>query len=275
MTIPMNTDPDEKSLALPDPTHSPGEDAAESSDGAKSTSKAALGLALYTASTAVRLTSRLGGFIFSPVKRVYRSASLEPMRSHFDRLIERGETEVDEWIQTGLSKEPGARQAVKNVADPLVEVVVGYLSTHPAIEKLIKEQIEQLAKQSPELPQINILVRVLADNYINYLNENPELVKQLVRDQGEIFIDHLEENPKQVQELVQGQSVGMISEITDEVRERMVTGDSALEALARRLFRRRPRSELPEPPTEVQARALQARLPGDFPRLEGGQPDDQ
>ena len=61
----------------------------------------------------------------------------------------------------------------------------------------------------------------------------------------------------------------MIGEITDEVRERVVTADSALEALARRLFRRPPRAELPEPPPEVQARALAGTLAGRFSKTRG------
>ena len=109
------------------------------------------------------------------------------MRSKFDKLVARGETEVDEWIQTGLSQEAPAREAAKKVADPFLDVVVGYLSTHPAIQQLMKDQIEQLAKELPELPQINVLVRVLADNYITYLNENPEQVKLLVKNQGRGF----------------------------------------------------------------------------------------
>lgn len=277
----MLTDQVEKETGFLEPSSSPAENPTGSGDGAASARNAALGLALYSAgsawnsiSTAFRLSYKLGGFIFSPVKRVFNSPPLKPVRNQFEKLVARGEAEVDVWIRTGLSAEPRAREAAQNFIDPLVEGVVSYLSTHPAIENLVKDQIEQLAKQSPDLPQINILVRVLADNYITYLNENPEQVKQLIRSQGDDYINHLSENPIQVQELVKGQSVSMISEVTDEVRERLVTGDSVLEALARRLFRRPPSYELPEPPPEIKARALQARLPGDFPRLEAMRHDE-
>jgi len=278
----MSIEPVENETELLEITSSPGENLLDSGDGDTPARDAAVGLALYTASTAwnsvssaFRLTGRLGGFFLSPVKRVVDSSTFEPVRSKLDKLIARGETEVDDWIQTGLSQEAPAREAARNVVDPLINDVVGYLSTHPAIQKLVKDQIEQLARESPELPQINVLVRVLADNYITYLNENPEQVKALVQNQADVYIDHLQENPEQVQDLVQGQSVSMLGEITDEVRERVVTADTALEALIRRLFRRPPRAELPEPPPMVQARALQARLPEDFPRLEAMRHDDQ
>jgi hypothetical protein len=96
----------------------------------------------------------------------------------------------------------------------------------------------------------------------------------LIKNQADVYIDYLSENPEQVQELVQGQTTSMIGEIADEARERMVTADSALESVARALFRRQPRARLPEPPPEVQARALQARLPQDFPRLEALNDDE-
>jgi hypothetical protein len=252
------------------------------STGGYSIGETALGLALFSAnaalnsaSKALRFTGDLGGLLFSPVKRVFNTQTLEPARKGFESLVAKGETELEDWIQSGLSQESRAGEAAKTVLDPLVASVVSYLSNHPSIQVLIKNQIEVLAKESPELPQINILVRVLADNYITYLNENPDQVKQLIRSQGDVYIDHLAENPKQVQELVQGQSASMIGEITDEVRERMVTADSLLETLMRRLFRRQPRSELLPPPAEVQARALQARLPEDFPRLEAMRNPDE
>jgi hypothetical protein len=194
----------ENDIGLSELTSGAGEELSGSEDGVLSTREAALGLALYSASgalnsihTALRFTGSLGGFFFSPVRRVFSSAPMEPVRSQIEKLVARGETEVDEWIQTGLSQETRTREAAKKVVDPLIEGVVSYLSTHPAIEKLVKDQIEQLAKESPDLPQINILVRVLADNYITYLNENPEQVKQLIQNQGDVYIDHLAENPNQ------------------------------------------------------------------------------
>lgn len=68
------------------------------------------------------------------------------------------------------------------------------------------------------------------------------------------FIERLAENPE-VQLLVQQQSIGLATEIRDEVRERTVTADNALESIVRRVLRRAPRAELPEPPLEVRQQA--------------------
>jgi hypothetical protein len=278
----MSDDKVESEVEYPQLPSGPGAELSGIENGETPIRDAAVGLALYSAGTAwnkvnsaYRFSRSVGEFFFSPVKRVINGSAFEPARRQFEEFVVRGESEVDEWIQTGLAHESRTREVAKGAMDHVVERVVSYLSTNPSVEKLVKDQIELLAKESPELPQINILVRVLADNYITYLNENPDQVKQLIRSQGDEYIDHLMENPKPVQELVQGQSVSMVSEITDQVRERLVTVDSTLEVLARALFRRRPRSELPPPPVEVQARANQARNPEDYPRLTAFQNDQQ
>ena len=219
---------------------------------------------------ALRVSEEMGGIFLAPARRIFKSAPLRPLRNQFEMLVARGEAEVDDWIQTGASEENRSRQLARDTASAAVDDVIEYLSNSPALEALIKSQIDQMAIDLPQTTQIDVLVRVLADNYITYLNDNPRQVQNLIRSQGDTYLDHLSDNPEQVQTLIQGQSQGLVEDIRDEVRERMVTGDSALELLARSLFRRRPRSELPEPSPEVQARAAHPRLKGDFPKLTGG-----
>jgi hypothetical protein len=65
------------------------------------------------------------------------------------------------------------------------------------------------------------------------------------------FIDKLAENP-QLQAVITEQSIGVASDMRDEVRERTVTADNLMEGLVRRILRRTPRAELPGPSPEVQ-----------------------
>ena len=121
-----------------------------------------------------------------------------------------------------------------------------------------------IAKESPSNPQMDELVRKLSDSYINYLQEHPEQIQTFVRAQGDNYIVYLNQNPEPVQELVAGQSMSLTSQILDEVNTLLVTIDSLLEMMTRRLFRRAPRDELPGPPHEVRARAVQYQMKSDI-----------
>lgn len=63
----------------------------------------------------------------------------------------------------------------------------------------------------------------------------------------------LADNPE-LQELVQQQSIGLATEVVDNVREVTVTADTIVEDIVRRILRRTPRRDLPL--TERQLRAL-------------------
>ena len=94
------------------------------------------------------------------------------------------------------------------------------------------------------------LARWIADGRI----EEPQSRQLASRTYVEIldeFIERLSENPE-LQALITEQSLGVASEMRDEERERTVTADNLMEGLVRRILRRAPRAELPEPPPEVQ-----------------------
>ncbi len=185
----------------------------------------------------------------APLKPFADSSLLEPFREQLDYLAERGQREVDKLIQDGQIGEERSRQVSQQALNVVVGEVIGDISSNPQIQVLIQSQVEIMAAESPSSAQLDELVRKLADNYIDYLNQHPE----------------------QVQNLIAGQSLSLTTEIREEINERMVTGDSLLEMLARRLFRRPPREELPGPPPEVKARAAQVRIESDFPILNARQ----
>lgn len=145
-----------------------------------------------------------------------------------------------------------------------IERVIPMLASHPAVEGLVLKQLEQIAPELATNEQIQELIKAQAGLYIEYLKENPEIVEEIVRSQGDDYIDYLNHYPAAVQTLIQGQSIGMASEVRDELRERTVTGDSIAELIVRRLLRLKPQDELPLPPEDVRRRAEYGRLPSDF-----------
>ena len=167
-----------------------------------------------------------------------------------------------------------------------IDTVLNYISTHPqvdklitdkldkflpmlseniAVQKLVRKQVDAILPTLVKDPTIQLLIQEQANTYLDSLSTtlNPKL-QALIRQQGDDYITYLNANPEQVQNLVQGQTIGMTTEIMNEVRGRAVTADSTLEMIVRRILGRKQREELPLPPPEVQRRAEVARLPSDF-----------
>ena len=167
-----------------------------------------------------------------------------------------------------------------------IDAVLNYISTHPqvdkmitdkldkflpmlsenvAVQKLVRKQVDAILPTLIKDPTIQLLIQEQANTYLDSLSTtlNPKL-QALIRQQGDDYITYLNANPEQVQNLVQGQTIGMTTEIMNEVRARAVTADSTLEMIVRRILGRKQREDLPLPPPEVQRRAEVARLPSDF-----------
>jgi len=209
--------------------------------------------------TAARISNRMAEAFSVPVKAILRSAPFRPIRAGFDSLVDRGKAEVDDWARLGAEEENRSREFARETASNMVDDVIRFLSKSPALNDLIGSQIDQMASDLSQTTQIDVLVRVLANNYIQYLSDNPEQVQELIQTQGDNYLGYLEQNPEQIQELVQGQGGSLIDVLTDQVREFTVTADDTLELLARKLFRRTLRTEVPEPPPEVLVRAANPR----------------
>ena len=71
------------------------------------------------------------------------------------------------------------------------------------------------------------------------------LARHVTADIIDDFIARLAENPE-VEILVQQQSAGLVSQVTDGLREQTVTADTAVERIARTLLRRPPRAQVIE-----------------------------
>jgi hypothetical protein len=145
-----------------------------------------------------------------------------------------------------------------------VEKLMPVLARHPAVGSLVREQVTRILPQLVQDATVQSLIRAQAGQYLDYLRANPEQVQALIRQEGDAYIAYLNANPESVQQLVTGQSVGMATEVMDEVRERTVTADSVVEMLVRNILRRKPREQVEAPPPQVQRRAEHARLPSDF-----------
>ena len=223
---------------------------------------ALLGMLMETARRAdqgLRTASEIGNsaarFWLAPLRMIGNSLPMRPLKKGVDRLAERGEQEMDRWVQKGRAFELRSRKMSQEVVTSSVDEVAGYFSSSEEIQVLIKGQIELLAGNLPSTPEMDELVKALAANYLQYLQQEPQVLQPLVKSQADEYLEYLEENPEAVQELISGQSIGLASGIRDEVRRRLIAFDYLFEKLLRAVLRKDPRWEIEEPPQAVQERA--------------------
>lgn len=74
------------------------------------------------------------------------------------------------------------------------------------------------------------------------------------------FISHLAEN-QELADLVQKKSIGLATEAVDEFRSRTVSADAMAESIVRRILRRPPRGELPEPADALRQTVVENQPP--------------
>jgi hypothetical protein len=213
-----------------------GEDALEDEDAIR-LRHAALGLTFRTVEAArIGASAVLGAAsqALKPVKAVIRSPAPVSAAGPLDRLIERGRAELEGLVQYGAEEEQRSKALTEKTFNQAVVGITDYFGDNPQIQGLIRSQVDLLSKEVEQVPQLDILVRVLVNNYIEYLNENPQMVEELLTEQ----------------------SLSLGGEVLEMVRFYAVTVDSVLEMILRRILRRADRSEIPEPPPQVMARAV-------------------
>ena len=210
----------------------------------------------------------------------------EMVRRPMDAVVTGVEDRVTQLEEKGRERLTQTGSFTIVAISDTIDAVLDYISTHPqvdkmitdkldkflpmlsenvAVQKLVRKQVDAIIPTLVKDPTIQLLIQEQANTYLDSLSTtlNPKL-QALIRQQGDDYITYLNAHPEQVQNLVQGQTIGMTTEIMNEVRERAVTADSTIEMIVRRILGRKQREELPLPPPEVQRRADVARLPSDF-----------
>ncbi len=236
---------------------------------------ALIGMLLNAADTLESNVARAGGLgktvsnlTAAPFRLVGQLWPMRPFQSRFDRLVQRGEQKMDTWAQRGRSADLRSRRMAQEVVTNSIDEVVSYFAVDEQIQVLLRGQINLLVEGIPYTPELDQLVKILAGNYIQYLQNNPAVLDGMVVSVADQYIDHLHEEPEKVQDIIQGQSVGLIQTIFEEIRQRLISVDEVLELVVRRVLKRAPRSHLDPPPEGVLALAESGRLPEEYPGRE-------
>jgi hypothetical protein len=87
-----------------------------------------------------RLSLRVGGWLDRLTSPVYSSRLLSPIRNRMDNLAQRGQNEVDRWIEIGRKEEKLSRELTNRAFTEQVDRSIDYLTSNPEVQELVQSQ---------------------------------------------------------------------------------------------------------------------------------------
>lgn len=137
-------------------------------------------------------------------------------------------------FQAQLADLIAARLLDSPLADALIERVLQALVRSTALDRFTSHVVAELEQS----PAVDALVDRQVQRVLGALERSPALAV-LVEQQASRYLEHLEEHPERIRRLVQDQSRGAARELRDGLREHALAADDAVDALVRRVLRRR------------------------------------
>ena len=108
--------------------------------------------------------SRLaGGLLESVVSPIYSSRLISPLRNRIDHLAQRGQSEVDRWIEVGRKEERLGRELASTALSEQVDHSIEYLTSNDEVQELVQSHSVGLIGEIVEETRERT---VSADNYL-------------------------------------------------------------------------------------------------------------
>jgi hypothetical protein len=108
--------------------------------------------------------TRLAGNLTAPIAGpIYNSKLLSPLRRNFESLVERGQAQVEDWVDSGRTEEAYDRTLVKTIWYDRVDSSVDYLASDNNVQELVQSQGVGLADKVVEEARER---GVSSDNYL-------------------------------------------------------------------------------------------------------------
>jgi hypothetical protein len=96
---------------------------------------------------AANILSRLATPIAKPFKN---SRVTAPLRRRYDRLVLRGQQEVDRWVETGRTEDAHSRSLAQSAVNGSVDQSINFLTANEGVQELIQSQSVSLAGEVVE-----------------------------------------------------------------------------------------------------------------------------
>lgn len=108
--------------------------------------------------------SRLAGEMLEPVVGpIYTSRLFSPLRTRVDRLAQRGQIQVDRWIEIGRIEERLGRELASTALTEQIDHSIEYLTSNDEVQELVQSQSVSLIGEIVEETRERT---VSADNYL-------------------------------------------------------------------------------------------------------------
>lgn len=117
----------------------------------------------FTGSAAQPLVdNRVTGIVTRPIDRA------------FDRLVNRGQKHVNEWIELGKAQEPGARRIARKTYQEVVDEFIGHLAENDELATLVQKKSLGLANEAvDEFRSRTISADAIAENIVRRILRRP------------------------------------------------------------------------------------------------------
>jgi hypothetical protein len=96
-----------------------------------------------TARGILRQGDRVVGTVDRALNPVLSSRALSPVRGPFERLVERGQAQVNHWRQLGRAEEARSRALAQGAAEQLIDTTADTVSSDPRTQKIVQVIIQQ------------------------------------------------------------------------------------------------------------------------------------
>lgn len=114
-----------------------------------------------------RIANRLGRAAKPITDPISSSTRLHPVHKRYDKLANRGQAQVTQWINNGREEENRGRQLVQVALNETMETSIEYIAEKPEIQELIQSQSTGLANEIiEEVRERTVSADTLAENIL-------------------------------------------------------------------------------------------------------------
>lgn len=131
--------------------------------------------AVRSGGSAVGVAARTTRALTGPAARwAGRSRLLAPARRRYESLVERGESELERWVERGRAEEARSRALLQTALIQTVDTSMDYVIDNPKVQELVAEQSTSVAQEVvEELRERAVSMDLLVERLVGWVLRRP------------------------------------------------------------------------------------------------------